>query len=577
MSFLCHYCLLYLHHSSPSCTVYFFMLQLVVGHALHLFNLLILSIFIYQALSCHCVLPLVLQSCSSNLMLLLYTSALSVILFVLQFGTLSATLGVGSSLVVASDLFSYIFVMTLFSISISVMTWAYYYIYSELDFRRFICLLLLFLISMFGLVFAADLLRLFVAWDLLGFTSFFLVIFYRSRTALAGGLLTGLTSRVGDVFLLGLLGFCTYSSVGPASWAVYLLLVVSFTKSAQIPFSSWLPAAILAPTPVSALVHSSTLVTAGVYLLFRFCPLSSSLLVHVGTFTTLVAGLAAALECDSKKIIALSTLRQLGLIVTSLGFGARVHCFAHLNTHAAFKALLFLAIGTYIHRGYGSQEARSVVSLHSSSPLTIVIFVTASISLCGLVFLSGWVTKEAILESRFNILVSLSSLLFFYLGIGLTLIYSLRLVYSLFFITRSTSGLTPTFSCSRLTRFPMYWLLSLSVIQGFVFDLKCFGTPTFLSWEDKIVVYGVMLFSVFLRLRLIACSAASPSPFECLGLATSFLRRASVSVRAIQFTEVSAFQGGGLACLVSLLAPLRFGTLFLTKLTLLLSFTWVVL
>jgi len=129
--------------------------------------------------------------------------------------------------------------------------------------------------------------------------------------------------------------------------------------------------------------------------------------VHVGIFTTLVAGLAAALECDIKKIIALSTLRQLGLIVTSLGLGARVLCFAHLNTHAAFKALLFLAIGSYIHRMYGSQEARSVVALPYSSPLTLVVLVTASSSMCGLVFLSGWVTKEAILESRFNNVVSI--------------------------------------------------------------------------------------------------------------------------------------------------------------------------
>ena len=298
------------------------------------------------------------------------------------------------------------------------------------------------------------------------------------------------------------------------------------------------------------------------------------MLVHSGIFTTLVAGLAAALECDSKKIIALSTLRQLGLIVTSLGLGARVLCFAHLNTHAAFKALLFLAIGSYIHRMYGSQEARSVVTLHSSSPLTLVMLVTARRSLCGLVFLSGWVTKEAILESRFNNVVCLCSLLFFYLGIGLTLVYSLRLVYSLFFITRSTSGLTPTFSCSLLTRFPMYWLLSLSVFQGSVFDLKCFGTPTFLSWEDKLVIYGVLLFSVFLRLRLITYSvaSASSSPFLFLGVSTTFLGRAISSVSAIQYTEVSAIQGGGLACMGSLLAPLRLGTHVLTKLTVILSF-----
>merc|ERR1719431_2223611 len=196
-------------------------------------------------------------------------------------------LGVGSVLVLAVDPFSFIFVLTLSSISISVLTWSFYYIESELVFRRFTSLLLMFLCSMFGLVFSADLLRLFVAWDLLGFTSFFLVIFYRSRASLAGGILTGLTNRVGDVFFLFLFGNIFYSSDRPVTCAFYLLMVISVTKSAQVPFSSWLPAAILAPTPVSALVHSSTLVTAGVYLLFRFCSLYSTLLINVGIFTTL--------------------------------------------------------------------------------------------------------------------------------------------------------------------------------------------------------------------------------------------------------------------------------------------------
>merc|ERR1719290_882011 len=167
-------------------------------------------------------------------------------------------------------------------------------------------------------------------------------------------MLTALINRVGDVLLFAAGGIILSSSSTFFQLPSCLLVLASFTKSAQVPFSSWLPAAILAPTPVSALVHSSTLVTAGVYLLLRFFPSSSTLLIHVGIFTTLIAGLAAALECDTKKIVALSTLSQLGLIITSLGLGARSLCFAHLNTHASFKALLFLAIGTYIHSIYGS-------------------------------------------------------------------------------------------------------------------------------------------------------------------------------------------------------------------------------
>jgi len=325
---------------------------------------------------------------------------------------------------------------------------------------------------MFILVFSADLLRLFVAWDLLGFTSFFLVIFYRSRASLAGGILTGLTNRVGDVFLLVLFGFFCYTGSSNNTFALYLLFIISFTKSAQVPFSSWLPAAILAPTPVSALVHSSTLVTAGVYLLYRFFPIASPLLVNIGIFTTLIAGLAASLECDTKKIIALSTLRQLGLIVTSLGLGSRSLSFAHLNTHAAFKALLFVAIGRYIHSIYGSQESRSVVLLSSNSPLTLVVLVTASLSMCGVVFLSGWVTKEAMLESTFSNEVSLCSLLLFYIGIGLTLVYRLRLTYSILDSARQTTVLSPSFFCFIPIKGPVFWLLALSLIQGYCFSLN---------------------------------------------------------------------------------------------------------
>lgn len=333
----------------------------------------------------------------------------------------------------------------------------------------------------------------------------------------------------------------------------------------------------MAPTPVSALVHSSTLVTAGVYLLFRFFPSSSGLLINVGIFTTLIAGLAAALECDTKKIIALSTLRQLGLIVTSLGLGARTLCFAHLNTHAAFKALLFLAIGSYIHSIYGSQEARSVVALQSNSPLAIVVLITASISMCGLVFLSGWVTKEAILEARYNNLVNISSLLLFYLGIGLTLVYRLRLAVSFLVKSSHISILTPTFSCPLPVKLPMYWLLFQSVLQGYIFNLGCIVTPTILRFEDKLVVYGVLLIAIFIRLLLFTSTVSTASPFLYLGVTTSLMGFLSVLGSNVHSTEVPAFQGGGLACLPSMFTSLSLGNHFFTKLTIILSFSFILL
>merc|ERR1712168_631462 len=191
-------------------------------------------------------------------------------------------------------------------------------------------------------------------------TSFYLVLYYRTKAAIAGGLLTALRNRIGDCLLFSYFCFYLFSGASIFGGATLLLVVASFTKSAQFPFSAWLPAAIVAPTPVSALVHSSTLVTAGVYLLYRFIPHNSHFLLFSGVLTTVIAGMAALVEADLKKVVALSTLSQLGLIVTSLGLGQRRLAFLHLNLHASYKSLLFLAVGSLIHNLYGSQGTRIV-------------------------------------------------------------------------------------------------------------------------------------------------------------------------------------------------------------------------
>ena len=510
-------------------------------------------------------------------MITLYTTSISSLLLFLVPGSVSFIFSVGQCLVLTTDSSSFIFLFTLISISVSVLTWSYYYMDSDLAYRRFSCLILFFLGSMFILVFSADLLSLFVAWDLLGFTSFFLVVFFRSRSSIAGGLLTGLTNRVGDVLLLALFGLVYYGSSTTMSWFIYVLFFISFTKSAQIPFSRWLPAAMLAPTPVSALVHSSTLVTAGVYLLYRYASSSSTLLIFVGLLTTLVAGLSASLECDTKKIIALSTLRQLGLIVTTLGLGERSLCFAHLNTHAAFKALLFLAVGTAIHSNYGSQEARCIVPLTARSPFVLVIIVSARFSMCGLVFLSGWVTKDAILESCLNNGVRFISLILFYLGIGLTGLYCLRLIKLISMPTVHVGVLGSSFSCSLLVKAPIFWLFRLSVFQGTYFSFNCLSPSTILGSEDKFVVWGLFIAS-FLALRFLGShDIYSNRPFTYLSHSTSFLSHCTQASSLLTNTEVSSFHGGGLANMPVLVKPLSLGSHFFNKLSLTLFLALLIL
>ena len=195
-----------------------------------------------------------------------------------------------------------------------------------------------------------------------------------------------------------------------------------------------MPAAIAAPTPISALVHSSTLVTAGVFLLFRFypsiitVPYLPSLLLLIATLTIFMAGSVALVECDLKKIIALSTLRQLGVIIARLALYMPLLTYFHLLTHALFKALLFICAGALIHFAAHAQDLRTLGSLSTSMPITISTLTTANLALTGIPFFSGFYSKDLILElSLFNPLNTLIFLLFF-IATLLTASYSIRFI-----------------------------------------------------------------------------------------------------------------------------------------------------
>jgi NADH-ubiquinone oxidoreductase chain 5 len=195
-----------------------------------------------------------------------------------------------------------------------------------------------------------------------------------------------------------------------------------------------LPAAIAAPTPVSALVHSSTLVTAGVYLLIRFNILIVDsfflkILLLLGRLTIFISGLGARFEFDLKKIIALSTLRQLGLMIRILGVGFSYLAFFHLLTHALFKAILFICAGMLIHNIKNFQDIRYIGSLVGQMPLTITNFNVANLALCGFPFLAGFYSKDIILEIVSFSYVNMLIYFLFFFSTGLTVCYSLRLMY----------------------------------------------------------------------------------------------------------------------------------------------------
>jgi len=206
------------------------------------------------------------------------------------------------------------------------------------------------------------------------------------------------------------------------------VLVLAMTKRAQYPFSSWLPAAMAAPTPVRALVHSRTLVTAGVYVLLRYNPHEYEWLLVLGSVTMVIAGMCACAEMDLKKIVALRTLSQLGVMVVALGLRLKELCFFHLMTHALFKALLFLCVGVFIHNTYGGQDYRSFNGLAKAARGASTLAATANLSLLGFPFLAGFFRKDLILEGSYNRSVGILGLLMFLLGVGLTTAYRVKII-----------------------------------------------------------------------------------------------------------------------------------------------------
>nr|YP_004425090.1 NADH dehydrogenase subunit 5 [Toxolasma parvum]ADL62657.1 NADH dehydrogenase subunit 5 [Toxolasma parvum] len=350
--------------------------------------------------------------------------------------------GVDWTLPVVVDYTSVVFSCFVCLISGSVSLFSMSYMEGEVFLRRFMLLIMAFVGSMNLLIFIPSLITVLLGWDGLGIVSFALVIYYQNKKSLAAGMLTVLVNRIGDALLILSICFLInwgewcfgYGLFGDFGVLICCLVVLGgMTKSAQIPFSAWLPAAMAAPTPVSALVHSSTLVTAGVYLVIRFYsslmegPEILSLLSKVGGLTLLMAGLSACFEVDLKKIIALSTLSQLGLMVFTVGVGYPVIAVFHLFTHALFKALLFLCAGSIIHANEDTQDGRILGGIDRLLPFSSGCLVLSSVVLCGMPFLSGFYSKDLVLEGAFSGFSGSFEIFVLLVGAGLSLVYSLRI------------------------------------------------------------------------------------------------------------------------------------------------------
>lgn len=386
------------------------------------------------------------------------------------------------------------FLSTVSLISTFIIIYRKYYIEGDKNYVRFSLILVSFILSIILLIIRPNLVRLILGWDGLGLTSYALVIFYQNEYSANSGIITILRNRVGDSTLLLRIGWLLYQGsynfifMNSINNTIILLIILrAFTKRAQIPFSAWLPAAMAAPTPVSALVHSSTLVTAGVFLIIRFIPLlkTSNLLIFpfiIGILTIFIAGWRANFESDLKKVIALSTLSQLGLIFIILGLGNEVLGFFHLVIHALFKSSLFICAGFIIHNTHNRQDRRFVGSFNFSSPVLGLVFGCTNISLCGFPFITGFFSKDIILESSFNNFTNNLIYTIILIRTGLTLAYRIRAIYitsreqsKTLPVTLSTDFANTMVLATSLLFFLRatrgYFLSSLIVRKGFIFSL----------------------------------------------------------------------------------------------------------
>lgn len=393
------------------------------------------------------------------------------------------------------DWISLFFISFVFLISSLVIFYSYEYISSDKTLNRFILLVLLFVGSIFFLIIRPNLIRILLGWDGLGLVSYCLVIYFQNIKSYNAGILTAMSNRIGDVFILitiawilnfGSWRYIFFIDLLKIDFEIQvisiIIVIAAITKRAQIPFSAWLPAAIAAPTPVSALVHSSTLVTAGVYLLIRFNNLIirriiSQILLILGCLTIFIAGVGANYEFDLKKIIALSTLRQLGLIIRILSIGFPIIAFFHLLTHALFKALLFICAGVVIHSIKNFQDIRYMGGLINQLPITIIFFNLSNLALCGAPFLAGFYSKDIILEivtvREFNFFIYFV----YFFSTGLTVCYSLRLIGYTIFSNYRRWVYHCLFDESKIITFGMRGLIVMSIIGGAVLRWIIFPTP----------------------------------------------------------------------------------------------------
>jgi NADH-quinone oxidoreductase subunit L len=344
----------------------------------------------------------------------------------------------------------------------------------------------IFMFSMLGITLADNLIMIFVFWELVGFSSYLLIAHYfTTEDAAQASKKAFIVNRVGDFgFLIGIvLTYWTFGTVNLSELAdladfdpkltstlLCLALACGFIgKSAQFPLHVWLPDAMAGPTPVSALIHAATMVAAGIYLLLRidflFTPEALNLIALLGAVMGLYAGFCALVQRDIKKILAYSTLSQLGYMAAAFGLGMPGIALFHLMTHAFFKALMFLGSGSVIHACHHEQDIFNYGGLRKRMPITAITFLIGVLAISGVNFLSGYFSKDAILLGAYNF--NLPVFIILYLGALLTAVYMFRLYFITFEGEARSHHSEAAKENNLLMTGPLVILAVLSVIGGY--------------------------------------------------------------------------------------------------------------
>jgi NADH-quinone oxidoreductase subunit L len=442
----------------------------------------------------------------------------------------------------------------------AIHIYSYGYMHEDRSMARFFAFMSLFTFSMLGIVLANNFIMMFIAWELVGVSSYLLIGFWFEKPSAGDAAKKAfITNRLGDFgFLAGIL--MVWSILGSLNFGVLesamktnpaalgasatiaglLVFCGAMGKSAQFPLHVWLPDAMEGPTPVSALIHAATMVAAGVYMLcrtlFLFNHDALQVISYIGGFTALLAALIAVQQNDIKRIIAYSTLSQLGYMIMAVGLSGPTPAMFHLTTHAFFKALLFLSAGSVIIGMHHEQDIWQMGNLRKKMPVTFWTFLVGALALCGVPPFSGFYSKDSIfaqaLEEKSYGLFAVAVFI-----AALTTFYTFRLFFVVFSGKEKSEGASHAHESSAVMTVPLVVLAVFSFIGGgigiwnnygsqFIPDFKPLTlaeqlTEPFHNLFPMLCGLGAVVIGFFLALSLYKNAATDPLPAKLGGLATA--------------------------------------------------------